>query len=556
MGDTKIVATIGPASMDDTILKNLAKNGVSVLRVNTAHSNIDDIEKLKNKVEKLNKEFKTHIGIMLDLKGPELRTIDTENFLIKSNTEYYLADKKLNNSYIMINRPEVIKSIKKNDHILMSDGKITFRVIETNDNYLKMVALNDGILRDHSRINIPGRYVDVGILTEQDKAFLLNGIKNKVDFFALSFVQTKDNVKNLRKAIMENDGDQSIISKIETKTGLENISEIIKVSDAIMVARGDLGVELPLEEIGITQKNIIRESHKFGIPTIVATQMLESMVKESSPTRAEVSDITNAILDNADAVMLSEETAIGKYPDLAVLNMKKIIDYVESKIKDFPEPEEFLGNRIAFSIARASKMIAKEIEADGILGFTNHGNTAKMLSAVRPGIPIYIAVKNENLARKLNLLRGINTFIIDEKNVSDINETLNEMKRSFNIRKGARLVVASGAPYFFLGGTNSVTAITIGEFLGRGYPVGKSFSGKITLSGWKGNILVVNKKILDANKEFLNYNGIIFTDEVSPEVMDFLEKNKISALYNTKLYKTPDEGDNVFIDGYTGTMIR
>ncbi|MGC8673505.1 MAG: pyruvate kinase, partial [Thermoplasmata archaeon] len=168
-----------------------------------------------------------------------------------------------------------------------SDGKVSFKVLENND-HLKMVALNDAMLRNHARINIPGRYVDLGILTEKDIEFLKEGIRNDVDFFALSFVQSSENVKNLRKEIMEHGGNQSIISKIETKTGLENLESIVKVSDAIMVARGDLGVELPLEEIGIVQKNIIKVSHKYGVPTIVATQMLESMVNESSPTRAEI----------------------------------------------------------------------------------------------------------------------------------------------------------------------------------------------------------------------------------------------------------------------------
>jgi len=556
MGETKIIVTIGPASMGNSVLKKFFKNSVSIIRVNTAHANIEDVKKLKKKVDYLNKEFKKYVGIMLDLKGPELRTVNTENFTIKFNSEYFLTGKKLNEKSIIINKPDVIRSIKRNDTILMTDGKIKFKVLDITDDYAKIKALNDGVLRDHARINIPGRYIDVGVLTDQDLKFLKEGIKNDIDFFALSFVQSKENVQNLQKIIIENSGDQAIISKIETKSGLENLSGIVKVSDAIMVARGDLGVELPLEEIGIVQKNIIKESHKYGIPTIVATQMLESMVNETSPTRAEVSDVTNAILDNADAVMLSEETAIGKHPDLAVLSMKKIIDYVESKVKDFPEPEEFLGNRIAYSIARASKSIAREIDADGILGFTSHGNTAKMLSAVRPGIPVYIAVTNEKLARKLNVLRGINTFIIEEKNASDININLNAMQKFFKIKKGSRIVVTSGAPYFMFGGTNSVMAITVGEFIGRGYPVGKPFKGSVTISGKRGNVLLVKNKIKEIDKNFMKYKGIIFTENVPFEIMEFLEKNRINALYNTKLYVFPNEGEMVYIDSYTGTIIR
>lgn len=553
MGKTKIIATVGPASLETGILKKMIKNGVSVIRVNTAHANIQDVKKLKDKINGLNRELKKHVGIMLDLKGPELRTVNTENFKIASNKEYFFSGRSMDENTIMINKADVLKSIKKNDTILMSDGRIVFKVVEVDGNYAKIKAMNDGVLRDRARINIPGRYIDLGVLTEQDIKFLAEGIKNGVDFFALSFVQNKKDIHNLQKIIMENSGDQAIISKIETKSGLENLSEIVRVSDAIMVARGDLGVELPLEEIGIVQKNIIREAHKYGIPTIVATQMLESMVNESSPTRAEVSDVTNAILDNADAVMLSEETAIGKFPDLAVMNMKKIIDLVESKVKDFPEPEEFLGNRIAFSVARASKIIAKEIDADGILGFTSHGNTAKMLSAVRPGIPVYIAVTNDKMARKLNILRGIDPFII--KNASDFNRNLKDLQNTFKIKKGSRLVVASGAPYFHMGGTNSVMVITLGEFLGRGYPVGKSFGGTLTASGKKGDILLIKSEITEIDEKLLKYKGIIFTDNVSFEVMEYLEKNKINALYNTKFYSEPREGEKIFVDGYTGTII-
>lgn len=553
MGKTKIVATIGPASSGIDVLKKIVKIGVSIIRINTAHADLDYVKKIKKDVDQINKDLKSHVGIMLDLKGPELRTVGTENFRIEANKEYFLSSEKINENTIMINRPEIIKSIKKNDTILMSDGKVSFKVLYVDGNGAKIKALNSEILRDRARINIPGRYIDLGILTDRDMQFLIEGIKDGVDFFALSFVQNRMNVQKLQKTIIEYSGDQAIISKIETKSGLENLSEIVKVSDAIMVARGDLGVELPLEEIGIVQKNIIREVHKYGIPTIVATQMLESMVNESSPTRAEVSDITNAILDNADAVMLSEETAIGKYPELAVMNMKKIIDFVESRVKEFPEPEEFFGNKIAFSIAKATKMIAKEIDANGILGFTSQGNTAKMLSAVRPGIPVYMAVTNDKMARKLNLLRGINPFIIGD--APDFNQTLKILKESFKIKKGSRLVVASGAPYFHMGGTNSVMVITMGEFIGRGYTIGKSFSGKLTISGEKGDVLLVKNRVTEIDDRFLKFKGIIFLENVAYEVMEYLEKNRVNALYNTKFYSEPKEGLKIFVDSHTGTII-
>ena len=557
MSDTKIVVTVGPACSEEIILKKLFLNGVSAIRINTAHTVEGEITKVKNTVEKLNKKLDTYVGVIVDLKGPEFRTVNTDGFFIKAGTEYELSNKTKSGKSMQINFPNILDNLDTGDNILMSDGKFRFQVVKKNSKGVVLKALDSGKIRDKSRINVPGKYLDLGVLTKRDIKFLKESITANVDFFALSFVQERKNVEELQKLVMERQGDQAIISKIETKSGFRNISEIVKVSDFIMVARGDLGVEMPLEEIGIIQKKIITESHKYGVPTIVATQMLESMVTSSSPTRAEVSDVTNAILDNADAVMLSEETAIGRYPEQAVLYLKKILNFVESKTLNFNEPTEFLGNRLAYSISKASKVIVHEIEADGIVAFTRSGNTARMISAVRPGVPIYSIVTDSNLARRINLLRGTRPLVIlDKLKPADISEYITELERVYRIERGSRLVVTSGAPYFKFGGTNDVMIITAGEFLGRGYPAGKSVKGYVSVSGKTGDILFVDYEINDIREHFKNFKGIIFTKPVNHEIMEKLEKLGITGVYNTKMLKELREKERVFIDGYTGIINR
>lgn len=556
MSDTKIVVTIGPATEQENNLKALFQNGVSAIRINTAHAEEGFVTKIKHMTDKLNKELEKYVGIMVDLKGPELRTENSEGFILKSGTTYELCNNTKSGKSIKINFPKIIDTLDTGDKVLMSDGKFRFKVVSKTDAGVAVKSLDSGTLRDRSRVNVPGKYLDLGVLTDRDEKFLKESISANVDFFALSFVQNRENVEVLQKIVMEHEGDQAIISKIETRSGLKNLSEIVKVSDFIMVARGDLGVEMPLEEIGMTQKKIINESHKYGVPTIVATQMLESMINASSPTRAEVSDVTNAILDNTDAVMLSEETAIGKYPVQAVLYLQKILDFVESKALNFSEPEELLGNHVAYSISKASKVIAREIDADGIVAVTRSGNTARMISAVRPGVPIYSIVTEPGLARKINLLRGTKPLLIEELDSIDINTYASELLKVYGVPRGARLVITSGAPYFKFGGTNDVSIITAGEFIGRGYPSGKSVKGTVSLDGKSGDILFVDHEVREFEKKLSRFKGIIFTKPVPHGVMKSIEENGITGLYNTKMIKELKEKETVIIDGYTGIISK
>jgi len=555
MPRTKIVATIGPASFKRSLLKTMFRNNLSAIRINTAHIEPGYIQKVKTVVDEINSEIHKHVGIMVDLKGPELRTGVFKNGSLQVNRgKEYTVGK---GGDIEFNHDSALASLHEGDQILLSDGKIRMRVTKAIGGKISVKSRDSGVLRDRSRVNIPGKFIELGTLTDRDISFMEEGIKTGVNFFAQSFVQRDQDVINLQKMISERGGNQYVISKIETKSGMQNLKGIVRNSDLVMVARGDLGVELPLREVSVAQKDIIKIAHKVGVPAIVATQMLESMVKSSSPTRAEISDVTNAILDNADAVMLSEETAIGDFPVAAVRYLRMISDYVESEREEMPEPAEFFGNPVAYSIAKASKVVSQEIRADAILAFTKTGNTAKMISAIRPHAPLIAAVESENVARKLNLYWGVEPTVLDSTNLEelDFNSILNVIVKNSSLKKGNRIVITSGAPYFVFGGTNEVRVATVGNFIGRGYPLGKSVDGKVTLKqSGKGDILVVSGNTVSESVES-RFRGIIFTEDIPQKLKNELISKKITILYRTRLAGGIDEGQMVHIDGFTGVII-
>lgn len=556
MASTKIVATIGPASFNRETLKAMYANGLSIIRINTAHVESGYITKVKELSLELNKETGKHVGVMVDLKGPELRTGTFQGGALKVHNGQKFVLPPSNDGVITFSHTEIFDSLSPKDNILFSDGKIRMRVSRRTGEGLVLECLDDGELRDRSRVNIPGRFLPLGNLTDRDMSFLREGIEAGVDMFALSFVQRKEDVELLQERIIEAGGDQFIVSKIETKNGFQGIRDIARVSDFIMVARGDLGVELPLKEVAIAQKKIIEESHKQGVPSIVATQMLESMVKSSSPTRAEVSDVTNAIMDNADALMLSEESSIGEYPDQAVGYLKDIAEFVENRGIVLQEPMEFLGNLVAFSIARAAKMISTEINADAILAFTKSGNTAKMLSAVRPTVPILATVTSERLANKLNLYRGVDPLVLDGKTEDiDVMEALSLIEGKTFLKKGDRVIITSGAPYFLFGGTNEVRVATVGNFVGRGYPAGKSVKGKVfTMESGTGDVLLSSETTIPANLELKKLKAAIFTENISIGLKEKIRENGVTVINNTKMARDLKPGEIVHIDGQTGVI--
>ena len=556
MTKTKIVATIGPASFDESTIIKMADKGLATIRINTAHIEPGYITDVSRLVYRINKEHNKKLGIMVDLKGPELRTGQFQNGILNivAGKIYNISDGPGGESDISINY-KISDYIDKDTLIVINDGRVRFNVESIGNGIIMAQAMDNGTLHDRSRVNIPGKYIDLGVLTDRDKMFIEESLKNDINFYALSFVQSRENVYELQDYIYDRNGRGDIISKIETKSGYDNLESIVKASDFIMVARGDLGVELPLKEVAMAQKRIINISHKYAVPTIVATQMLESMVNLDSPTRAEVSDVTNAILDDTDAVMLSEETAMGKYPVEAVTYLYEISKYVESQSVSFPEPENFMVDPIAFSVAKGVKIMSSTIDVSSIVALTRSGHTAKIISAIRPVNDIYAVVQSEWVARSINLMKGVVPVVLPHEYAQkeDIYEIINKIAPLGFLQPGEKTIVVSGSPSLYLGGTNSIRVLSIGRFMGRGYPAGTSVTGKVdTDVPENGNIILLDK--YEGTIDYSKYDAIIIKSDVTNRIIDkFLDLGK-TLVYNAELVEKIDKNITISIDADTGII--
>ena len=555
---TKIIATIGPSIQDYNTLKKIAISGMDCIRINTAHASIESVALIAGMRKKIEKETGKVVSIMIDLKGEELRILTKDGDVeIKEGMEYTITDSSFKNSRLAFNVGKAIDAANSGDIIVAMDGKVSLEVKTRTGNSLKVTAKTDGVIKNMGRLNIPGRYVPLASITERDRQFLQAGIDNAVEYCAMSFVQTSAQINELHDIIMSMKGQMKVIAKIETRKALDNISEIVSVSDVIMVARGDLGVEVPLSEVGMAQKEIIRAAHRRGVPTIVATQILESMVNSESPTRAEVSDITNAILDNADSLMLSEETAIGKYPEEAVKTLVRIASYVEGIVVHFPGPEDYLGNRVTFSISKATRVISDEVESDAIVVLTRTGNTARMVSAVRPSMKIIAVVKERVIAGFTTLLRGVTPIILDSE-ISDsvnLNEIISFIREKGMIKPGERIVVTSGIPEMVFGGTTEVKVVTVGDVIGRGFATGTDINGTMTRApDYSGEIIIAtDSPDIDMLK---GKKGVIFEKQFRREDIDRLKSLNMTFVGGTVFFRKVKNGESVSIDVEIGVIYK
>lgn len=557
MSRTKFIATIGPASFSQSVMKKMVKHGLSCVRINTAHVEPDYIGKVRKLVDAVNLIQGSHVSIMVDLKGPELRLSDFKNgnFSVRRGKEYTLSGTG-GNGDMKLNNDRVLESLETGTVLKMNDGKVSFKVTDRKGDVLILKALDTGGMRSHARVNIPGVELDLGNVTERDMEFIRASVKEEVEHYAMSFVQNRKDVTELERILRSEGSNSGVVSKVETMAGYKNIREISLASEMVMVARGDLGVELPLSEIGIAQKKIIMECHRHGIPTILATQILESMVSSPEPTRAEILDITNAVFDSADILMLSEESAIGKYPAESVMFLRSASEFAENSLKNEIEPEDFQGNKVAYTIARAAKMTVTMTNADGIIAFTKNGNTARMLSALRPEKDIFAVVTSHRLARRLNLYYAVRPIIIPESfaTTTDLAHLIKYLSENRNFSRGKRFVTLSGLPYFLYGGTNDMRLVTMGEFIGRGYPAGKSMSGTVsTQLEDRSDILIVNGS--SYSDDYRIYKGIIFTGFPIQQDMEKMREKNISFLSGAQFYRTIKNGEKIFWDSATGIII-
>lgn len=465
---TKIIATIGPNSADEEMLFSLAHAGVNIFRLNFSHGNKEFFTNVISAIRRVEQKLGMHLTILQDLSGPKIRigVLDADSYQVQFGDVVYLGTQKLNDDYpfIPFEYEEVIKDLKIGDTLVLADGSLEFHVIELLEHGVLLESQSFGIITSRKGLAIPHKAINLPALTEKDIRDLAVGIELGVDAVALSFVQTPEDVILLRSKMKELGAELPIVSKLERQMALDNLERIIEESDMIMVARGDLGVECPLANLPSIQKRIIKACNQAAKPVIVATQMLLSMVHSSRPTRAEVTDVANAVLDGADCVMLSEETAMGDYPVETVRYMRKITSEAEeyflaNKVLKTPEYSCGLPEFLAYSAC----LLAEKANAYALVVHSRSGKSALFLSSCRPKHSIYALTLDKNVLHKMNFAWGITPFFVKNSEVASHLHRVQDFVDNFpSIPHGAKIVFTVGdQPYHLQAqGTNLVKIYT------------------------------------------------------------------------------------------------
>lgn len=526
MRKTKIVCTIGPASESPEILEQLIEAGMNVARLNFSHGNHEEHGERIIRIREASKKTGKIVGILLDTKGPEIRTHQMENDAIELVTGQSLAISMKevlgNKDMFSISYDHLIEDVREGSVILLDDGLIELRVksVDEQAGLIHTEVHNAGTLKNKKGVNVPGVSVQLPGITDKDAQDILFGIEQNVDFIAASFVRRAKDVMEIRELLEKNGGsDIQIIPKIENQEGVDNIDEIIQVSDGLMVARGDLGVEIPAEEVPLVQKSLIAKCNEAGKPVITATQMLDSMQRNPRPTRAEASDVANAIFDGTDAIMLSGETAAGLYPVESVRTMDKIairtedaLDYraiVSAKSKS---KEVNMTDAIGQAVAHTSI----NLKAKAIIAPTESGHTAKMISKYRQGAPIIAVTSTERPSRKLSLVWGVYPIVGQKVGSTDeiLELSVEESLKHNYVKHGDLVIITAGVPVGKAGTTNLMKVHIIGDMLAKGQGIGKSVAF--------GHAIVANN-IEDAFQDNIQ-DAIIVTIGSNREMMPAIEK--------------------------------
>jgi pyruvate kinase len=460
---TKIIATVGPSLASKEKIHSAINSGVNVFRINFSHGTLDEHKQFIDWA----RSSKNQVAIMQDIQGPKIRTGQVnKNTVLQKSQEINLTNKEVESSdeIIFINYKNLYEDINVNDRVFIDDGQLILKITEKQKNKLKALILIGGELRDNQGVAFPDSKLSVPAITDQDIEHLKFGTEQDVDFVAVSFVRNSDDIQAVRDIIPK---DIKIIAKIELKTALENIDEILNVSDGVMVARGDLGVQLPIEKVPFVQKQILDAANRKGKISITATEMLQSMKSSYRPTRAEVTDITNAILEGSDAVMLSAETSIGDHPNRVIEVMSNICKEVDSRndTSSLLSKEDSKEDSFTTTLARAAVQIADDIDARAIVAFTETGKTPLLISNFRPKAEIITFSTKDKTLKQLNLLWGVEQFPIKKK------ETFSEMLKSANdflvkekkYNKGDKVIVVAGTPPNVEAATNLIRVHNLGD---------------------------------------------------------------------------------------------
>ncbi|ELR96239.1 pyruvate kinase [Gloeocapsa sp. PCC 73106] len=517
---TKIVATIGPATREPEILRQLIQAGATTLRLNFSHGNHEDHQQSIRLIRQTAYELAQPVGILQDLQGPKIRLgeFTQGSILLKPGDPFILTSQKVecNNEISSITYQHLAEEVPNGARILLDDGKVEMQVEEINPKtkQLQCRVVVGGVLSSKKGVNFPGVYLSIKALTEKDKEDLLFGLDQGVDWVALSFVRNPQDVLEIKDLIANAGKSVPVIAKIEKHEAIEQMDAILSLCDGVMVARGDLGVELPAEDVPILQKRLIATANQLGIPVITATQMLDSMVNNPRPTRAEVSDVANAILDGTDAVMLSNETAVGKYPVEAVQTMARIAERIEQEsftLKNYPSTKSSIPNAIASAVGQ----IAQQLDVAAIMTLTKTGSTARNVSKFRPQKPILAVTPHVSVARQLQLVWGVKPLLVLDlgSNTETFEAALNVAQEKALLSNGDLVVMTAGTLQGVSGSTDLIKVEVVKSVLGQGVGIGQG-------------LVTARARVAQKPQQLTNFNPgeILVVSATSAEYVDMIRQ--------------------------------
>ena len=478
MRRTKIVCTLGPSTDKEEVLRGLMKNGMNVARMNFSHGTHEEQKARLDMIKKLRKELNLPVAALLDTKGPEIRIGDVEGgkLELKPGQEFTLTTEEMLGTAekVSITYKELYRDVEAGDSILIDDGLIGMEVVRIDGEDIVCRVKNGGFISNHKGVNVPGVELNMPFVSPKDHDDIVFAVEQDYDFIAASFTRTAEDIMEIRKILQEHGGERiHIIAKLENAQGVENCEAILRVADGIMIARGDMGVEIPLEEVPVIQKKLIRQAMHMGKPVITATQMLDSMMKNPRPTRAETSDVANAIYQGTSAIMLSGETAAGAYPIEAVQTMAKIAERTE---RDIDYSREFKPRKLAetpdvtSAISHATCTTAADLKAAAIVAVSKSGRTVSRIAKYLPVCPIIGCTTDERVYRQLNLLWGVTPVVMEEANTADelFDHAVELAEQKGLISRGELVVIAAGVPVGLSGTTNMMKVQIAGNALVTG----------------------------------------------------------------------------------------
>ena len=464
MKKTKVICTLGPSSSDHAVLEKMINAGMNIARLNFSHGTYEEHGARIKLVRDVASSLGKPVGILADIRGPKIRTaiLSEEPLILSDGSRIRLSidqGKEQTPGYIYVDYPSLLQDLHPGSKIFLADGMIELQAVQIGSNDVECEVTSGGELTSRKGVTLPGVSVNLPALMDKDRRDIAFLVEQKIDFIAVSFARKAEHIVEIRKLLQDLGGDQLLIAKVENEEGLHNVDELIKVCDGIMVARGDLGVEVPLEEVPLIQKYLIQRCNLAGKPVITATEMLESMVRNPRPTRAEITDIAHAITDGTDAIMLSAETAVGKYPVAAVEIMTRVAEKIEGSLKY----HEILAKKrvnesptVADAISHATCQTALDLSAKAIISSTHSGSTARMVSKYRPRVPILAATPSERVANKLTISWGVYPIVVslyyDIDSMLDVSVTA--AKKSGLIQKDDLIVITAGVKTGTPGSTN------------------------------------------------------------------------------------------------------